>query len=375
MSSSNLPFDSGVRTGLIIIVAFACLSATAVSSLLAFIGYSVVTAKTGATRKWHVSTHIHYYFVNLLVCDFIQAIGSIMNAKWVSDSRVTDGPLCTAQGIIKQIGDVGVALSTLSIAIHTSLVLVFRFYLRPELALFVIAGIWIFIALIIGISLGVHRGENYYGSTQYWCWITDAFDTERITLEYLWVWTTAVLNIVCYILIALMIRGLIVVNGHKITFRHRSAIVETFHRVNNPIARRSKSLATQMLFYPAVYISTVTPVSVVRWLEFGGTNVPFSATAFASVCFSCSGLFNVILFSTTRPGIVPIRGLTNSDELDDESHGTVMSPIHSSKPPLPPRIHQAFENYIDWDTDSGPRKGINSADDSRDSDFVFHGVK
>lgn len=110
-------------------------------------------------------------------------------------------------------------------AIHTCLVLVFRFYLRPELALFVIAGIWIFIILIIGISAGVHRGENYYGSTQYCacffpglhlghvdlvssgCWITDDFDTERIALEYLWVWTTAVLNVVCYILIALMIRG------------------------------------------------------------------------------------------------------------------------------------------------------------------------
>ncbi|KAK0211075.1 hypothetical protein DFS33DRAFT_1238722, partial [Desarmillaria ectypa] len=299
-------FDSGVRTGLIIIVVFACLSATTVFSLLTFIGYSVVTVKKGATRKWHVSTHVHYYFVNLLICDFIQAIGSIMNAKWIADSRVIEGPLCTAQGMIKQTGDVGVALSY-SIAIHTSLVLVFRFYLRPELALFVIAGIWIFIALIIGISAGVHRGENYYGSTRYWCWITDDFDTERIALEYLWVWTTAVLNIVCYILIALMIRGLIVVSGHKISFRHRSAIVETFHLVNNPTARKTKNLATQMLFYPAVYIITVTPVSVVRWLEFGGTRVPFSATAFASVCFSCSGLFNVILFSATRPGIVPIR--------------------------------------------------------------------
>lgn len=374
MSASDPLFDSGVRTGLIIIVVIASLSATAVSSLLAFIGYSVVTIKKGATRKWHVSTHVHYYFVNLLVCDLTQAIGSIMNVKWVVESRVVEGPLCTTQGIIKQIADVGVALSTLSMAIHTCLVLVFRFYLRPELALFVIAGIWVFIVLIIGISAGVHRGENYYGSTQYWCWITDNFDTERIALEYLWVWTTAVLNIVCYILIALMIRGAIVVNGHKISFRHRSAIVETFHRVNNPTARRSKTLAVQMLFYPAVYIATVTPVSVVRWLEFGGTSVPFSATAFASVCFSCSGIFNVILFSVTRPGIVPIRGLTNSDERDGESHGTVMSPIPSSKPPVSPRIHEALEAY-EWVPDTGPRKGSNITDDSRDLDSVFYGVK
>lgn len=105
MSALDPLFDSGVRTGLIIIVLIASLSATAVSSLLAFIGYSVVTIKKGATRKWHVSTHVHYYFVNLLVCDLIQAIGSIMNAKWVVESRVIEGPVCTTQGIIKQIGD------------------------------------------------------------------------------------------------------------------------------------------------------------------------------------------------------------------------------------------------------------------------------
>ncbi len=102
--------------------------------------------------------------------------------------------------------------------------------------------------------------------------------------------------------------------------------------------------------------------------------MPFSATAFASVCFSCSGLFNVILFSVTRPGIVPIRGLTNSDERDGESHGTVMSPIHSTKPPVSPRIHEALEAY-GWVPDTGPRKGSNITDDSRDFDSVFHGVK
>jgi hypothetical protein len=43
----------------------------------------------------------------------LQAIGGILNVKWAHNGIVTTGHYCTAQGIVEQIGELGVALITL----------------------------------------------------------------------------------------------------------------------------------------------------------------------------------------------------------------------------------------------------------------------
>ncbi|KAK0441925.1 hypothetical protein EV421DRAFT_1711187 [Armillaria borealis] len=321
---SSDPFSPGDRAGIIIVTVCASLSATAVFSLLAFIAYSITTINKGATRTWRVSTHIHYYFVNLLVCDLVQAIGQFFSVLRFTSKRVTDGTLCTTQGILKQLGDVGVALSY-AIALHTFLVLVCRFYSRPRTALIVIAAMWIFMALIVGISEAMHGDEDYYGSTGYWCWITSDFGTQRITLEYLWVWIAVFLDIVCYVFISLAIKGICFAIRSSSTCSKTDLYQELSLSTTNSAAKHSDAIAMHMLFYPAVYIVTVIPISVVRWCTFSGTNVPFAATAFSSVCFACSGIFNTILFTLTRPGVVPHRGQNAHDRR--ESYVTTISPI------------------------------------------------
>lgn len=94
---------------------------------------------------------------------------------------------CAYVGVLKQFGDVGVAFAlvtnahhrgflrshccyrSLAIALHTFFALVFRWRPKPssKLPLLVVAGIWITIALIIGISFATHRHKIYYGDTQY----------------------------------------------------------------------------------------------------------------------------------------------------------------------------------------------------------------
>ncbi|KAK0497039.1 hypothetical protein EDD18DRAFT_1352893 [Armillaria luteobubalina] len=337
---SSDAFSPGVRAGIIIVTVCASLSATAVFSLLAFIAYSVTTINKGATRTWRVSTHIHYYFVNLLVCDLVQAIGGVMNAKWAADAVSRDG---RGHYVLPKLGDVGVALSTLAIALHTFLVLVCRFYSRPRSALVVIAAMWIFMALIVGISEAIHGDEDYYGSTGYWCWITSDFGTQRITLEYLWVWIAVFLDIICYVFIALAIKGIIVLDG---------------------AAKHSDAIAMHMLFYPAVYILTVIPISVVRWCTFSGTNVPFAATAFSSVCFACSGIFNTILFTLTRPGVVPHRGQSAYDRR--ESYVTTISPITPTSPVYRPSRSLDEIDIDTWRYIPDSTKVMQLVDSSRD---------
>jgi len=277
--------------------------------LLLYIVYSAVAIQRGASRHWTVSTHIHYYFINLLVSDLIQAIGGILDIQWIIDAGVTEGALCTVQGIFKQMGDVGVALTSLAIALHTFFVLVFRWRSPPRTAIIVLAVIWTFIGLVIGVSMATHKGQDYYGNTQYWCWITPGFASERIALEYFWMWFTAFVNLICYIIIALVIKGIIVIDsGVKIRIRRDSdgPALESFATsTGRSESIRSNAIAMQMLFYPAVYIVTVFPIAIVRWMVFSGKTVPFAATAFSSVLFSLSGLFNVMLFKLTRPKLMP----------------------------------------------------------------------
>ncbi|KAJ4486000.1 hypothetical protein J3R30DRAFT_3819194, partial [Lentinula aciculospora] len=310
-------FSFGTRLGLAFTVQSACCSAFLVSCLLVYISYSAVVIKRGATRTWKVSTHVHCYFVNLLIFDLIQAIGGVIDVKWVADAAVTEGPLCTAQGILKQVGDVGVAFSWVIpiIALHTFCVLVLRWNAAPRTAVAVLIFIWVFIALIVGLSIATHKGKDYYGDTQYWCWITGHYGFERIALEYFWLWLAAFINLVCYGIMALVVKGVLIVEGVRFRFlgwkghvsQNGFGMLNNIDKLTGADRIHANAIAMRMLFYPAIYLLSVTPITVVRFMAFAGSNVPFPATAFASITFSSSGVFNVLLFAMTRPKLLPLR--------------------------------------------------------------------
>ncbi|KAE9408213.1 hypothetical protein BT96DRAFT_1013670 [Gymnopus androsaceus JB14] len=313
MSDQLGEFSFGTRLGLAFTVQSACCSALLVSFLLLYILYSTIAIKRGASRTWTVSTHVHYYFVNLLIFDLVQAIGGIMDVKWVAEAGVMQGLLCTVQGILKQMGDVGVALTTAAIAIHTFCVLVLRRHPPTRVAYLVLFLIWLFIGLIVGISIAAHKGKGYYGNTEYWCWITGDYSFERIALEYLWLWLAAFVNLVCYGIMALVVKGVLLVDGARFRYLGWKGQTKTSLGASNdgnsngPDRVESNAIAMHMLFYPLIYILAVTPITVVRWMAFANLTVPFPATAFASITFSSSGVFNVLLFAFTRPKLLPHR--------------------------------------------------------------------
>jgi hypothetical protein len=49
----------------------------------------------------------------LFFADLVQALGAVMDVKWVNDGKVEIGNFCTAQGVIQQLGETGVAITTL----------------------------------------------------------------------------------------------------------------------------------------------------------------------------------------------------------------------------------------------------------------------
>ena len=92
-NASPIPFDFSTRLGIVFIVESASISAITVIGLLLYITVCALLShtfqwilnvlprsplrqyKAVVSRKWPMETHTHYYFLNLLVSDLVQAIG------------------------------------------------------------------------------------------------------------------------------------------------------------------------------------------------------------------------------------------------------------------------------------------------------------
>ena len=56
---------------------------------------------------------IEFWQFALFVFDFLQAMGGVLDVRWAHNGIVTTGHYCTGQGVVQQIGELGVALITL----------------------------------------------------------------------------------------------------------------------------------------------------------------------------------------------------------------------------------------------------------------------
>lgn len=230
---------------------------------------------------------------------------------------------------------------------HTFLILAFRWRPdpSPRIAIAVVILIWVFVFMIQVVIFGSHK-THFYGSTQYCqssprrayrradgvkgCWITSDYPGERLGLEYVWMWITCLLNFVLYTVLIFVVKGYVVFNGWKVRFprqEDRVKVRSSSSSSNTSYAKDASDIAWRMIFvcippsfrssckltyhcrqYPVIYTVTVIPIAVVRWSAFfHSINVPFWATVLADLIFACSGLLNVLLFTFTRPMLVPKR--------------------------------------------------------------------
>jgi len=231
-----------------------------------------------------------------------------MDIQWVKTGKVVVGDFCSAQGIIQQLGETSVAITTLVIALYTFVVVWWRRGMHAVLvAKIIVALIWIFVILMVIIGNAIHDERSLYQSpTPYWCWIGQDYVAWRIWGEYVWFWITLGCSIIVYIPLFLWSRG-------NLTMDENSWWRFSIHksRLTNPSETRRQSYA--LIAYPLVYSTLILPLSVVRWIAFvqergGGENrIPSSATFTVISIYGLSGAFNVILFVVTRPESILFR--------------------------------------------------------------------
>ncbi|KZS91571.1 hypothetical protein SISNIDRAFT_467505 [Sistotremastrum niveocremeum HHB9708] len=339
-SDTTGSFTFQIRLGLLFIVETAFLSALFVVLLLFFITWQVIwpylRRKPGCPQRL---SNIHVYFISLLCSDLLLSInilltgvyftGGIMNVRW----GIVEGSYCTTQGILKQMGSVGVALSYayIYILLFGVLILINRmvFYSRKsffsiqsnqviavntwglitgklskppslKMAITTVLSIWLFVILMTSVGLAVHhtKSQPFYGNTGYWCWIRSPYSLrEGIALQYGWLWLTAALNCILYISIALKLLGTRRRNIHKGT-----------DTIVSERERSMKKIAFEMVLYPVIYMIAIVPSSIVRFIQFTKLqDPPFYASDIASIAFASSGILNVLLFSFTRPSLLRRR--------------------------------------------------------------------
>ncbi|KAG2044967.1 hypothetical protein BDR03DRAFT_976861 [Suillus americanus] len=292
LQESAATFDFDDRLGLVFIVEAATLSVLAITALLAYITYSAVTIRMGATRRWSTDTHVHYYFLNLMLFDLIQAIGGMFDIVWIDAAGIYPGT-----------------------------VLVLRWSSPPKAALLGSAIIWVIVGLMVGIPNILI--DNFYGPTGHWCWI-EHNNFQRMGLQYMWMWLAAFITIVVYIFLALVVKRIISVDGYKIRWTSPETRSVTPSDGSDPRQRGDEgAIALRMLFhwtvpnfysssYPAVYIVTVLPITAARFTQFHTQKVPWGVTAWADTLLLLSGFFNTILYTLTRPKLLPHRRRSHS---------------------------------------------------------------
>ncbi|KAG2120758.1 uncharacterized protein F5147DRAFT_647191 [Suillus discolor] len=308
-------FDFDDRLGLVFIVEAATLSVLAITTLLAYITtyprpISIAPSQFEwvPTRRWSTDTHVHYYFLNLMIFDLIQAIGGMFNIVWIDAAEIYPGTICTVQGIIiLEVEPESANLPQLSqtIALHTMQVLILRWSTPPKGALLGSAIIWMIVGLMVGIPNIII--DDFYGPTGHWCWI-ERNNFQRMGLQYMWMWFAAFITIVVYIFLALVVKRIVSIDGYKIRWTSSEIRSITPSDGSDPRQRGDEgAIALRMLFYPAVYIITVLPITAARFTEFHTQNVPWGVTAWADTLLLLSGFFNTILYTLTRPKLLPRR--------------------------------------------------------------------
>jgi len=246
---------------------------------------------------------------SLFSADVLQAIGAVMSIKWIHDGKVEVGGFCSAQGIVQQFGETGVAMTTLMIAVYTFLGVWLGKDIKSMpiwITQMLMAAICLFITLMIILGNVINRDKHFATPTPYYCWIGADYLQWRIWGEYIWFWITLGVSLVIYIPLYLWSRGNLLFDEHtwwKFTLQRTDLNADPELKV---IRRRS----LVMLAYPVVYCISILPLSVVRWIGFvqeGGhrpNHVSSTATFVIETIYCLSGVCNVVLLLTTRPDSV-----------------------------------------------------------------------
>ncbi|KAF8320617.1 uncharacterized protein EI90DRAFT_3080787 [Cantharellus anzutake] len=277
-----------LRAGLVLVSEVGLLSFVLASSLLfyslrqAYKNYRGRDSTPNSSAEPWIQP-ISVLFLCAIFIDVIGGVGNILSVRWAFTGEVVEGPYCTAQAALKQIGGNGVAWFTMAIAILTYLQVVHWSWVGERGAKIFATGsicfITVFIILIIAIPASIFH--PYYGEAGPWCWIRNGSGASRqklrFTTQYASEWLAILVSIVAYGAVA-----------YK--WLHQASIDANYDLKRDAIA---------MGWYPIAYCVVVAPLSAVRFRQFSGHQSTTAGEIFPSALIASWGAINAILWYST----------------------------------------------------------------------------
>ncbi|KAI0276635.1 hypothetical protein BGY98DRAFT_1097990 [Russula aff. rugulosa BPL654] len=365
-SDSRSPWISCLTHGQSIGLAF-----DAEASVLSFICATIVLIWTGWNVHWYRKTFPNgnwklfrgpadIYMFSLFVFDILQAIGGILSIRWAHNGIVTTGPFCTVQGLIEQIGELGVALITLLLAVHTFVAAVWQVGLKARgVALSLVCLACVFITLWVAIGAGIHKIMIRLhligaGSTLISSW-ANALGRIRLDVD----------RTIC---LGNTIRSTVFLGGgfwsideeykfHWWSADQRVGYAQRRHIGNASVSHRLSQVVNsahryRSSSYPLAYSLMVLPLSIARWLQFSHHHVSSAATFFGSTIFHLSGAINVLLFLIIRPELLLFPRPEQLDEEEivltpqDDTGAAIFSDTEKSQRSPEPATSAALEDEV-----------------------------
>ncbi|KZT36739.1 hypothetical protein SISSUDRAFT_1023827, partial [Sistotremastrum suecicum HHB10207 ss-3] len=298
-SALQVTYSPSERQSVAALVASALLSLLSVLSIALFQSYKKLSGESLFPR-----THVTPYYSSLLIANLIQSVGSTISLRWILTGDVTYGPLCYMQGGWKNAGNVATALWNLVIAGHIFNLLFLRFRSTRKEMIAVLCGVWSLVGVVVFVGPVAIQKEDlgpYFGVSGYWCWITDLYPNAQRYLEYLFMFLSAGLSFLIYILVFFRMRGNIVGKGRKMRIIHISRSLSWELRLcRDDVDSAMLKTVSHMIWYPVAYTLLVLPIALARLSAFGGHRVPFGWTVAADFVFNLNGFVNAVLLLTTR---------------------------------------------------------------------------
>ncbi|KAF8311537.1 uncharacterized protein EI90DRAFT_3096227 [Cantharellus anzutake] len=227
--------------------------------------------------------------------DLVLSLSHALSLRWAVSGRVDQGgEYCIAQGVLLQFGNTGTAISALLVVL-----LVVGYYRRVKgieenpgtVSCCLLAFLITFLITLIVPPVSVI--SNLYGNTGLWCWIVHS-DPLNSGLQlgtcYGLMWLVALTSFLGY---GYVLMGTLNNPNPKIQEGSDSIILPSY----------TVEEAWGMMWYSLAYVFEVTPISVIRLVQFG-TKGPCPGVGpgwliFAIPLYSASGLINTILWLTT----------------------------------------------------------------------------
>lgn len=290
-----------LRTGVLLIAEVALVSFISVAGLLIVVATRTIKrhSRRRAGRALAEDEPIQpvaLLFILAMCMELVQAFANILSVRWAFQGATTEGGYCTAQAVLKQLGNDGAALFTMFLGIMTLVPTVWPSVLMGNRGRRAVLGMIAFVVVfwLFMITIPATTIDHYYGSTGPWCWIptSDADgsvskigEVMGILTEYAWFWLASLTCFVCY--------------GYIVVRWWREAKNEGGERDPEMIRQ-----AVVMAWYPIAYFVEIFPQSVVRVLSMhaklvGHPAPPDGWTVFTSVLFASSGWVNVLLWVIT----------------------------------------------------------------------------